>query len=329
MNEGENTQNNNNEILDDVYADNIDNNNDSISIKSISEQDQQTIIDKIETSESTKIIITSNNAQIVLYPQSLKKIFSMIKEEDENIGDLYAYNVTFKIDEIIDNSNQNIQEDTELDLKYQKLLENTSIFHISIGDNNYYIDQNNFAANKDIMGNKRIIVNKKVLNNIFKFLNKNIFDMSDYIRIVVLFLSKQSQSKIAKLVIKNKILGKYQKTPEYIKVDEFKGIGKVKYNFDIPRKNQNQNLYKLDMYFNKVLDQLENFDKESSFSDQFYFNNINIPRKCIDEDLLRENLIGDIELQQKNDYPEHHLEPEEEKRRVCDQNFCNGMCKIF
>ena len=328
MNENENVQNNNNEILNDISADNLDNNNDSISIKSIAEQDQQTIIEKIETSNSTKSIITSNNAQIILHPQSVKKIFYMMKENDENIGDVYAYNIMFKIEEILDTSNHNIQENTELELKYQKLLENTSFFHISI-DNNYYIDQNNFASNKDILTNKRIIINKKALNNIFKFLNKNIFEMSDYIRIVVLFLSKQSQSNIAKLIIKNKILGKYQKTPEYIKVEEFKGIGKVKYNFDVPKKNKNQNLYKLDMYFNKVLDQLENFDKESSFSDQFYFTNINIPRKCIDEDLLRENLIGDIEFQQNNDHMENSPVVGEEKMRVCDQNFCNGLCKIF
>ena len=83
------------------------------------------------------------------------------------------------------------------------------------------------------------------------------------------------------------------------------------------------------MYFNKVLDQLENFDKESSFSDQFYFTNINIPRKCIDEDLLRENLIGDIEFQQNNDHMENSPVVGEEKMRVCDQNFCNGLCKIF
>ena len=326
MNERENFQDNNDKIFNDISADNPDN-NDSISIKSIAEQDQQTIIEKIETSNSTKSIITSNNSQIILYPKSLKKIFYMIKNNDENIGDLYVYNITFKIEEILETPNQNFQEDGELELKYKILLENTSFFHITIGDNN--INKNYNKLNKDISTNNRIMINKKALNNIFKFLNKNIFDMSDYIRIVVLFLSKQSQSKIAKLIIKNKILGKYQKTPEYIKIDEFKGIGKIKYNFDIPKKNKNQNLYKLDMYFNKVLDQLENFDKESSFSDQFYFSNINIPRKCIDEDLLRENIIGDFELQKKDDHIDHPPEVEEEKMRVCDQNFCNGICNVF
>ena len=138
--------------------------------------------------------------------------------------------------------------------------------------------------------------------------------MSDYINLIILYLQKENQSDLAKLVIEQKILGKYYKEPKKVK-------------------NRSQNIYSFDMLFNKVLDYIDDYDKESSFSDNI--NNIIIPRKNIDDDLIQtanvcfveEGILTDgrtsAESRKRNNSNVHT------NQDICNKDLCNGMCNIF
>ena len=88
--------------------------------------------------------------------------------------------------------------------------------------------------------------------------------MSDYISLIILYLQKENQSDRAKLVIEQKILGKYYKEPKKLASIEIKKD--LNNNINIPVKNRSQNIYSFDMLFYKVLDYIDDYDKESSFS---------------------------------------------------------------
>ena len=155
--------------------------------------------------------------------------------------------------------------------------------------------------------------------------------MSDYINLIILYLQKENQSDLAKLVIEQKILGKYYKEPKKLASVEIK---KDLINYiNIPAKNRSQNIYSFDMLFNKVLDYIDDYDKESSFSDNI--NNIIIPRKNIDDDLIQtanvcfveEGILTDgrtsAESRKRNNSNVHT------NQDICNKDLCNGMCNIF
>ena len=78
------------------------------------------------------------------------------------------------------------------------------------------------------------------------------------------------------------MLGKQCGRPKKVVFD-----GKQEFNCYIktPLSNESQNIYTIDNLFNKVLDYIDDYEKESSFSDDI--NNLIIPSKNIDEDLIQ------------------------------------------
>ena len=150
--------------------------------------------------------------------------------------------------------------------------------------------------------------------------------MSDYINLVILYLQDVKQNDFAKLLIEQKILGKYSGRPKKVVFD-----GKKEFNCYIktPLANESQNIYTIDNLFNKVLDYIDDYEKESSFSDDI--NNLIIPRKNIDEDLIQtakvyfveEGILTDI----NTDKNKNIIKKEGNKNNNINQQICNNqMC---
>ena len=323
-------------------------NEEDLSIKSIDDEKENNnyIIDIIESSNKNIVVFKSQNNYLKINNKSIKKIFSLISEK-EKLSDMYLDHITINIfDFNLNNNNEledkkeknknmqndDIDNDIELDIKYQTLLEKTSIFHINLENN---LIKNNIEPNKIKSNeNSKTTIDKKSLKKIFSYLNKSLIDMSDYINLIILYLQEENQNDFAKLLIQQKILGKYSGEPRNVIFD-----GKKDYNcnIDIPLKNESQNIYTFDNLFNKVLDYIDDYDKESSFSDNI--NNLIIPRKNIDDDLIQttkvyfveEGVLTDINSNKKiikkkeiNNNNENNYNP-----NICNNEFCNGICKIF
>lgn len=300
--------------------------------KSIDEKDNnKDIIDIIESSKNNIISFKSTNSSPINI-KSIKKIFSLLCEK-EKLPDMYLDYITINVFDYNPNDNNDIEEikknlsinsqkeNIELDIKYKTILEKATLFHINLENN---------TNNKSKINNK-IKLMRNSLKKIFNFLNNSIIDMSDYINLIILYLEDNSQNDFAKLLIEQKILGKYSGELKKIIFD-----GKKEYNcnINIPLKNESQTIYTLDNLFNKVLDFIDDYDKESSFSDNI--NNLIIPRKNIDEDLIQtakvyfveEGILTDMDSskikKKKKENNQNNL-----NQKACNIEFCQEMCKIF
>ena len=325
---------------------NPNDNEEDLSIKSIDEKDNNNdIIDLIESGDKNIVLFKSQNNYLKINSKSIKKIFSLICEK-EKLSDMYLEHITINIFDFNPNKNNEFEDkkeinnnfqidnsdNIELDIKYQTLLEKTTIFHINLENNLIKnIEPDIIKSNE----NKKTSIDRKSLKKIFSYLNKSLIDMSDYINLIILYLKDENQNDFAKLLIEQKILGKYSGEPKNIAFD-----GKRDYNcnINIPLKNESQNIYTLDNLFNKVLDYIDDYDKESSFSDNI--NNLIIPRKNIDDDLIQtakvcfveEGVLTDINSNKKiikKKEINNDNENNNQSQNICNNEFCNGICKIF
>ena len=320
------------QIEDENNSFNNSNNENDISIKSLEgKENHNELIDAIEKNNKNIISFKSTNDTLKISSKSIKKIFSLMTNDLEKLSDIYLDHVTINIFDFIPNQNtaqsnndkmtNSKIENMELDVKYKTVLDKTTIFSINLG--------NNISTENNLKSSIRI--ERKSLQKIFSYLNESIIGMSDYINLIILYLQKENQSDLAKLVIEQKILGKYYKEPKKLASVEIK---KDLNNYiNIPAKNRSQNIYSFDMLFNKVLDYIDDYDKESSFSDNI--NNIIIPRKNIDDDLIQtanvcfveEGILTDgrtsAESRKRNNSNIHT------NQDICNKDLCNGMCNIF
>ena len=320
------------QIEDENNSLNNSNNENDISIKSLEgKENHSELIDAIEKNNKNIISFKSTNDSLKISSKSIKKIFSLITNDLEKLSDIYLDHITINIFDFIPNQNtaqsnndkmtNSKIENMELDAKYKTVLDKTTIFSINLG--------NNISTENNLKSSIRI--ERKSLQKIFTYLNESIIGMSDYINLIILYLQKENQSDLAKLVIEQKILGKYYKEPKKLASIEIK---KDLNNYiNIPVKNRSQNIYTFDMLFNKVLNYLDDYDKESSFSDNI--NNIIIPRKNIDDDLIQtanvcfveEGILTDgrtsAESRKRNNSNIHT------NQDICNKDLCNGMCNIF
>ena len=279
------------------------------------------IIDIIEKNNKNIIKIKKTNCILKINSNSIKKIFSLIVDKDNEIlSDMYIDNIIINIYKDNDKN--------QLESKYITLLEETEVFQI------------NFDGNI----NNKCEINRKSLIKIVNYLNKSIIDMSDYINLVILYLSNQNRAEIAKMTIEQKILEKYKKENKTKIEHEIKGIKQLNCKLKIPRRIQYHNIYEMDMLFNKVLDYIDDFDKESSFSDDI--NNLIIPRKHLNEDLIKVVNVSFIDgiLPTESDENENgnnkknkvnhkrqlsNASYNNEKAEACNRQICNGICFIF
>ena len=320
------------QIEDENNSLNNSNNENDISIKSLEgKENHNELIDAIEKNNKNIISFKSTNDTLKISSKSIKKIFSLMTNDLEKLSDIYLDHVTINIFDFVPNQNtaqsnndkmtNSKIENMELDVKYKTVLDKTTIFSINLG--------NNISTENNLKSSIRI--ERKSLQKIFTYLNESIIGMSDYINLIILYLQKENQSDLAKLVIEQKILGKYYKEPKKLASVEIK---KDLNNYiNIPAKNRSQNIYSFDMLFNKVLDYIDDYDKESSFSDNI--NNIIIPRKNIDDDLIQtanvcfveEGILTDgrtsAESRKRNNSNIHT------NQDICNKDLCNGICNIF
>ena len=307
-------------------------NENDISIKSLEgKENHNELIDAIEKNNKNIISFKSTNDSLKISSKSIKKIFYLMTNDLEKLSDIYLDHITINIFDFIPNQNtaqisndkmtNSKIENMELDVKYKTVLDKTTIFSINLG--------NNISTENNLKSSIRI--ERKSLQKIFTYLNESIIGMSDYINLIILYLQKENQSDLAKLVIEQKILGKYYKEPKKLASIEIK---KDLNNYiNIPVKNRSQNIYSFDMLFNKVLDYIDDYDKESSFSDNI--NNIIIPRKNIDDDLIQTASVCFVE---EGILTDGRTSAESRKRNnsnihtnqdICNKDLCNGMCNIF
>jgi hypothetical protein len=285
------------------------------------------IIDIIEKSNKNIIKIKKTNCILKINSNSIKKIFSLIiDKENEILSDMYIDNIIINIYKDKNNS--------KLENKYITLLEKTEAFQINFDANvnNVQLGQNN----------NKFEINRKSLTKIVNYLNKSIIDMSDYINLVILYLSNENKAEIAKMTIEQKILEKYKKENIAKKENDINGIKQLNCKLKVPRRNKYHNIYEMDMLFNKVLDYIDDFDKDSSFSDDI--NNLIIPRKELNEDLIKVVNVSFIDgiLPTESDENEKgnkkkvksnrqlsNTSYNKEKSEACNRQICNGICNIF
>ena len=321
----------------------IKKNEDKSSKKIINEKDNnKDIIDIIEYKNNNMIIFKSKKSSLKINMSSLKKIFSLVSNK-EQLEDMYFDHVTINIldfnpdndndDEFenIKKINKNSQhEEIELDLKYKTILEKANIFNISFERN---LIQKNVGLDIIKLNEKeKTKIVKKSLKKIFKYQNKSIISMSDYINLVILYLQDEKQSDFAKLLIEQKILGKYSGET---KKDVFDGKKEFNSYIKVPLTNQSQNIYIIDNLFNKVLDYIDDCEKESSFSDDI--NNLIIPRKNIDEDLIQtakvyfveEGILTDINSDKNNIVNKKEGNNNNINQQICNNQMCSEICCIF
>ena len=285
-----------------ISKDDIEKSN-SLAIKSLDE----TGFDFIELLNEKYILFITlkklNNTPIQITNKSILKIFKLFCDKDnkENLEENLLNHITCTIAEnndfitinpVVDNS---IGIDI-LDAPYVELLKNTK---------NYKI---NFT--KKGIGDK----------DIDRFLGKTIFDMSDYINILVLYFN---EDEINKIFIQNKILEKYNKTEEKI---NFLGTKNFETKLVIPEKNKKNGINKLNNFFEKVLNRIDSIDNMSSFSEnQKKDNNEDdekVPKKFIEQKIK----IKSVKYEEINDDEEFGIR--QNNKCNCQEDLCS-ICNIF
>ena len=301
----------------------------SLAIKSLDE----TAFDFFEfLKEKYFLLITfkksNNNMQID--NKSIFKIFGLFndKNEKENFEEVLLNHITCTINEKDDFNtiNHGIENSIEvLDAPYIELLNKT---------NNYKINFNKKGENKDFEyikknlliyeeQNNKLNVKSKSIKKICKFLGKNIFDMSDYINILVLYLN---EDEINKAFIQNKILDKYNKSGEKF---YFLGNKKLETDLIIPEKNKKNCIYKLNSLFDKILNKIDNIENMSDLSEdnQLEINKKeNMPKKYIKQKIKgNPDSYNEIENNKSED---EELGLSKDNKCNCQKDLCE-FCNIF
>lgn len=166
-------------------------------------------------------------------------------------------NNSYKDDFILNNQENSLGI---LDTPYIKLLEQTQDYKISINSTaNSSMDEIkqkllNYEDQKNIINIKSTSMGK-----ICKYLNKSIYDISDYINILVLYLNNQDDFNI--YTIKSKIIDKYSQSGLNA---YFMGKKSFESNLKVPIKNEKSPLFKYDDLFENILNKIENIENNSS-----------------------------------------------------------------
>ena len=153
-------------------------------------------------------------------------------------------------------------------------------------------------------------------------MGKNIFDMSDYINIIVLYLN---EDEINKDFIQNRIVDKYNKSEE-----KFYFIGNKKLEMDliVPEKNKKNSIYKLNSLFDKILIKIDNVDSSDLSEDNEIEKNENesVPKKYIDQK-IKANSDNYYEVVNNKSEDEESGLPKDDKCN-CQKDLCE-ICNIF
>jgi hypothetical protein len=242
----------------------------------------------------------------------------------------FLENILNKIDNIENNSSEYNQENSIgiLDAPFVKLLEQTQNYKINITSvpinplDEIKKELSNYESQKN-----KININSASIKKICKYLNKSIYDISDYINILILYLDRNDLNKAT---IQSTIIDKYSKSG----INEY-FMGKKNYNInlEIPLKIDKIQLFKYDDLFENVLNKIDNIENNSSeeiFEEKKdkIINNEDIletPKKFIEQKIKINKLKYDDD---KDDIDNNENDNNVQNKCNCQKDVCS-FCTIF
>lgn len=315
------------EIIDSSEKEiNLSKENNSLIIKSIEETEfnfTDLIKDKLYIS-----IILNNNVSIQLSYKSIIRIFNLfidIKNGENMENNLTDY-VTCTIFEDDTSFHKDITSNSVgyLDTPYKKLLDQTKKYQINL------ISTNIVEMKKDLLNydnQNKIIIESKSIDKICKFLNKTIYDISDYINILVLY---NNDNDFDKDIIKRKLIDKYDKIGQNI---YFMGVKNLETDLNIVQKNEKNPIYRINALFDNIWNKIDNIENNDSSSDEN--SDINNKNDNNSQVLNKINKIkSEIDNYNKNNEDEnieYQITDDNEQKngcQRCQKDFC-PKCIIF
>ena len=277
--------------------------------------------------------LKKSNESLQMRNKSILKIFELFnhKNNKDSFEEILLEHITCIITDkddfdTINHGNENSIGNEILDGRYVELLNQTKIYKISFtkkGIGNSVIDnmKKNLLIYEEEQKNK-LSVKSSSIKKICKLLGKTIFDMSDYINVLLVYLN---EDEINTIFIQNKILDKYNKIDEKI---NFEGIKKYETELIIPDKNKKIEINKYSDIFEKVLNRIDNFENLSDFSEENKMNenNENIPKKFIEEKSKIKSANYESRDNNKSDEEEYRLKRDE--HCICQKDLCS-FCTVF
>ena len=278
------------------------------------------------------ITICKNKNIINVSNKSIFKIMKLFGEENyENIlSDYITFNVlddniSYKEEFALNNQENSIGI---LDAPFVKLLEQTQNYKINITSvpinplDEIKKELSNYESQKN-----KININSASIKKICKYLNKSIYDISDYINILILYLDRNDLNKAT---IQSTIIDKYSKSG----INEY-FMGKKNYNInlEIPLKIDKIQLFKYDDLFENVLNKIDNIENNSSeeiFEEKKdkIINNEDIletPKKFIEQKIKINKLKYDDD---KDDIDNNENDNNVQNKCNCQKDVCS-FCTIF
>ena len=278
----------------------------------------------------TLLIITKNKINFQISNKSILKIFNILCDKDKGeylenfLSDYITCSITEENDDFILNNQDNSLG--LLDAPYIKLLEQTQDYKISINStSNSSMDEIkqkllNYEDQKNKINIKSISMGK-----ICKYLNKSIYDISDYINILVLYLNNQDDFNI--YTIKSKIIDKYSQSG----LNAF-FMGKKQFETDlkVPIKYEKSSLFKYDELFENILNKIENIENNSSDDFDDIKNDKNSNNNNNDKlDTPKKFIEQKIKINKVNyDDNEDEINNNSNNKCNCQKDICS-FCNIY
>ena len=280
------------------------------------------------------LITTKNKINVQVSNKSILKIFNILCDKDKGeylenfLSDYITCSITEENNSYKDDFILNNQENSLgiLDTPYIKLLEQTQDYKISINSTtNSSMDEIkqkllNYDEQKNIINIKSTSMGK-----ICKYLNKSIYDISDYINILVLYLNNQDDFNI--YTIKSKIIDKYSQSGLNA---FFMGKKLFESNVKVPIKNEKNPLFKFDDLFENILNKIENIENNSSDDfDEIKDNNNNIDNNNDKLDTPKKFIEQKIKINKVNyDDNEDEINHNSNNKCNCQKDICS-FCNIY
>lgn len=307
---------------------NLSKNDHSLLIKSVEDTDFN-FLDFLK--DKQLLSITFKDMILQISNKSIIKIFTLLTNDED--GDNIENNLTNYITCLMSDDNLSYNKDATtnsigvLETPFKKLLDKTKNYKINIVTSK--VDEIkkellNYAQQKN-----KIDIKSKSIDKICKYLNKSIYDISDYINIVIIYDDEDYDKEL----LKQKLIDKYDKIGENI---YFIGVKKFITDFSIPPKNNKNSIYRINILFNNVLNKIDSVENNSfDDSDSEYNKKGNKNYEIINNS----NKYNEINIKYEINNNDHKIDDDEknelqltddgtERKGGCKKEFCPN-CSIF
>ena len=269
---------------------------------------------KLESSLEFQIQITS---------KSMKKIISLISDNNQDLlENNYLDYITCLIiasdeldkQQLLSSNNINANIQSILEPTFYELLKRTEIYYIDI-----------IPKQESVRKKNKIILKSDSLKKIASFLNKDIFDISDFI--VIEILSYQDKKSFNdRFLLREKFIGKFSHSS-----NENIFMGKKNFPIEIQeaKKCERINLQIYDYYFINVWNAIEN---DNFNEDKLSFSGSTLEKFNNEEIGNRKNILpnsNDINKSRENNRNRKKNDEIVIGNNACAESFCGNLCKIF